>query len=81
MAAKETIAITNAVTGNKGYMGTLNGRSNSGSFFLSCNNAIIEMMYKVKAPNTEIVIISDVLPVNKATMPMSIFINNALDGV
>ena len=81
MATKEMIAIISAVMGNKGYIGTLNGRSNNGSFFLSRNCDIIDMIYKVNAPNTEMVMISAVLPVSKAMIPMTIFISKALDGV
>ena len=75
------LAMTSATTGKTGYMGTLNGRSSCGSFFLSRNNAIIDTIYNVNAPNTEIVMISDVLPVSKAIIPIPIFTSNALDGV
>ena len=34
--------MNNAATGNKGYIGTLKGRSNCGSFFLSRSKAIID---------------------------------------
>ena len=37
-----------------GYIGTLNGRSNLWFFFLSRNNAIMDTIYNVSAPNTEI---------------------------
>ena len=73
--------MTRAITGKKGYRGTLKGRCNCGSFFLSCRKVIIDKMYKVKAPNTDIVMISDVLPVSNAIMPIIMFTNRALDGV
>ena len=81
MATKETTAITSAISGNAGYMGTLKGRSNCGSFFLSRNKAIMDTIYKVSAPNTEMVIISDVLPVINAIIPITIFTNKAFTGV
>ena len=71
----------NAMTGNKGYIGTLNGLSNWGSFFLNLSNEIIDTIYRVKAPKTEIVMISDVFPVRRAIIPIAIFTNNAFDGV
>ena len=70
-----------ATTGNTGYIGTLNGRFKPGSFFLNLNNAIIDTMYNVNAPNTEIVMISEVLPVSNAIIPITIFSNNAFEGV
>jgi len=73
--------MNNAATGNKGYIGTLKGRSNCGSFFLSRNKAIIDTIYNVSAPNTEMVMISAVLPVSRAMMPITIFTSSALDGV
>ena len=73
--------MVNAVTGKAGYIGTLNGRSNCGSVFLSRSSAIIDIIYNVNAPKTEIVMISDVFPVSKAMMPIAIFANNAFDGV
>ena len=81
IATKETTAMINAVSGKTGYMGTLKGRSNCGSVFLSLSNAIIDTIYNVNAPKTEMVMISDVLPVTKAIMPIAMFITNALDGV
>lgn len=81
MAINDTTAIINAVIGKDGYIGTLNGFSSCGSFFRSCNIAIIEMIYNVNAPKTEMVIISAVFPVSNAMMPMSIFTINALEGV
>ncbi len=77
----ETVAITNAITGKKGYIGTLKGRFNCGSFFLSWMKAIMDTMYSVRAPNTAIMMISDVFPVSKVMMPMLIFTSNALEGV
>ena len=77
----EITAMTSAIIGKVGYAGTLKGLANPGSFFLSCNKAIIEIIYKVNAPNTDMVMISEVLPVSKAMMPMAIFTNNALAGV
>ena len=70
-----------ATTGKTGYMGTLNGRSNFGSFFLSRNNAIMDTIYNVSAPKTEMVMISDVLPVSRAIIPIPIFTSNAFAGV
>ena len=81
MATKDITAITRAVIGNKGYIGTLKGRSNRGSFFLNCNWDIMEIIYNVKAPNTEIVMISAVLPVSNAIIPITKFISNAFEGV
>ena len=81
MATKDTRAITKAITGKAGYIGTLKGRSNCGSFFLNRNKAIIDTIYKVNAPNTEMVIISAVFPVSKAIIPIAIFTSNAFDGV
>lgn len=81
MATNETTAITNAITGKAGYIGTLKGRSNCGSVFLSRSNAIIDTIYNVSAPKTEMVMISDVFPVSNAIMPIAIFTSNALDGV
>ena len=77
----ETNAMINATTGNTGYIGTLNGLSSNGSFFLSRNSAIIDIIYNVSAPNTEMMIISPVLPVSNAMMPIPIFTNKALEGV
>ena len=79
--ANETIAITKATIGNNGYIGTLKGRVNSGSFLRSAITLIIEMIYKVSAPKTAIVIISEVLPVNKAITPMIMLMNKAFEGV
>ena len=70
-----------ATRGNIGYTGTLNGRANRGSVFLNRNNAIIETIYKVSAPNTEIVMISDVFPVSNAIIPITILTSNAFAGV
>ena len=75
------LAMISAITGKTGYMGTLNGRSSCGSFFLNRNNAIMDTIYNVNAPNTEIVMISDVFPVSKAMIPITIFTSNALAGV
>ena len=71
----------NAMIGNKGYIGTLNGLSNCGSFFLSLSNEIIDTIYRVKAPKTEMVMISDVFPVSRAIIPMAMFTSSAFDGV
>jgi hypothetical protein len=71
----------NATNGKTGYMGTLKGLSNIGSVFLSFSRAIMETMYNVSAPNTEMVMISEVFPVASAMMPIIIFTNNALAGV
>ena len=53
----------------------------AGSFFLNCKNAIIDTIYNVNAPNTEMVMISDVFPVSNAMIPITIFTSNALEGV
>ena len=71
----------NATIGNNGYMGTLNGLSNCGSFLLNLSNEIIDTIYRVKAPKTEMVMISDVFPVSRAIIPMAMFISSAFDGV
>ena len=81
IATNEMTAIIKAIKGNAGYAGTLNGRSNPGSVFLSLSNEIIDTMYNVSAPNTEMVIISEVLPVSNAMIPTTIFNNKALEGV
>ena len=67
--------------GKAGYMGTLNGRTRFGSFFRSLSRAIIDMIYKVSAPNTDMVMISAVFPVNNAMIPMNILIKRAFAGV
>lgn len=79
--ASDRMAITKAIIGKAGYEGTLKGRGKSGSFFLSRSIAIIEMIYSVNAPNTEMVMISAVLFVNNARIPIAIFISNAFAGV
>ena len=81
MATNEKIAIPNAAPGNNGYHGTLKGRTRRGSFFLSCSSDTMDKIYNVNAPNTEMVIISDVLPVSNAIIPIAILTSNALDGV
>ena len=81
MATNEIIAITKAVTGKRGYIGTLKGRTICASFFLNCKREIIDTMYNVSAPNTEMVMISDVLPVSNAIIPITIFTSSALEGV
>mgnify|MGYP003669638591 CR=1 FL=1 len=74
-------AIINAVIGNAGNIGTLKGRFKSGSFLRNAKKEIIDTIYKTKAPKQEIVIISPVLPVNKAIIPTIIFTINAEAGV
>ena len=81
MATIETTAMTSARTGNRGYKGTLNGRSNRGSLFRSRIKATMDTMYKVSAPNTEMMIMFPVCSVSSAIMPIHIFTNNAFDGV
>ena len=71
----------NAMMGNKGYIGTLNGLSNCGSFFLNLSNEIIDTIYRVKAPKTEMVMISDVFPVSRAIIPIAMFTRSAFEGV
>ena len=77
MAVKEKMAIANATIGNTGYMGTLKGLSKLGSFFLSCSRDIMDMIYNVSAPKTEIVIMIAVLPDINAMMPITIFPSKA----
>ena len=74
-------AIINATAGKTGYMGTLNGPSKSGSFFLKAKNDIMEMMYNPSAPKHEIVNISPVWPMAKAAKPISMLTNKAFAGV
>src|SRR5437667_2101310 len=81
IATNENTAMINAINGKKGYIGTLNGLSNCGSFFLNRSNAIMDTIYNVNAPKTEMVMISDVFPVSKAIIPIAIFTSNAFDGV
>lgn len=81
IATIETSAITKAIRGKKGYIGTLNGRGISGRFFLNIKTEIIAKMYKAIAPKQAIVIMSPVFPVNNAIMPISIFSIKALAGV
>ena len=81
MEIKDIRAMTKAITGEAGYNGTLKGRFKSGSLFRNLSNEIMERMYKVSAPNTEMVMISTVLPVHKAKMPISILISKAFTGV
>ena len=83
MAANETIAMINATMGKMGNMGTLNGRSSPGSFFLSVSKAIIDTIYNVSAPNTEIVMMSAVFLLSKTRViiPIVILTNRALAGV
>ena len=80
-AIKHTLEISKATAGKMGYMGTLKGRSISGWSFLSANREIMATMYKVKAPKHAIVMISLVLPVSKAIIPIIIFTKRAFDGV
>ena len=70
-----------ATIGNTGYHGVLNGRSRSGCLRLNTISEIIEKIYKVKAPKTDMVMISAVLPVSKAIIPTIIFTSKALAGV
>ena len=76
-----TTAMNKAMRGKKGYIGTRNGRGKSGKFFLNNSTEIIAKMYKAMAPKQAMVIISPVLPVNKAIIPINIFNSNALEGV
>ena len=76
-----TDAIISAVNGNKGNIGTLKGRSIVGSFFRKAKKENMETMYKLSAPKQAIVIISPVAPVNRATIPIKVFANNAFAGV
>ncbi len=81
MAIKEIRAMTKAINGKAGYTGTLKGLLSWGSFFLKASSDAIDIMYSVNAPKTEIVIISEVLPLSSATIPIAILISNALAGV
>ena len=81
MAISAMVAITKAVSGKKGYAGTLNGRGISGSVLRSLNSEKQENIYRQMAPNTDRVIMSPVLPVNKAIMPINILNTNAQCGV
>lgn len=72
---------TRAIKGVTGYNGTLKGLFNWGAVCLSFIKDIIEKIYKVKAPNTDRIIISAVLPVHKMSTPKQALINNALAGV
>ncbi|HIO67880.1 MAG TPA: hypothetical protein EYN41_06055, partial [Flavobacteriales bacterium] len=62
MATRHILAMSKATAGNRGYMGTLKGRSISGSFLLRANREIIATIYKLKAPKQAMVMISPVLP-------------------
>ena len=81
IATRQMLEITRATAGNIGYIGTLNGLSIAGSFFLRAKSEIMAMMYNVSAPKQAIVIISPVFPVSKATMPIPILTNKAFEGV
>ena len=81
MATNEKTPMNNAAIGKNGYIGTLKGLGNSGSFLLRRSNAIIDTIYNVRAPKTEMVMISAVFPVTNATIPIAIFISKAFDGV
>ena len=81
MAMNAMTAITKAMIGVIGNKGTLNGLTRSGSFFLRTSNEIIDMIYKLRAPKHAIVIISPVLPVSKAIIPIPILTINATAGV
>ncbi len=50
-------------------------------FFSALSMEIMDKIYRVSAPNTDIVMISYVLPDNRAMMPMIILTSKALDGV
>ena len=81
MAINEKTAMVRAINGKAGYNGTLNGLTRVGSDFLSLITEIIEIIYNESAPNTDMVMISAVLPVSNAMMPMTIFTINAFAGV
>ena len=81
IAIIEPIAITNAMIGKNGYIGTRKGLASEGSFLRNINTAIIAKIYNMIAPKQAIVMISPVLPVNNAMMPMDIFNTRALAGV
>src|SRR6478736_3122026 len=75
------IAMTSAVIGKYGYIGTRNGRASSGSFFLNINTDIMANIYNIIAPKHAMVMISPVLPVYKAIIPIIMFSTKALAGV
>ena len=77
----DTVAMINATAGNNGYIGTLNGRSISGSDFLNRKNEIIEIIYSESAPKHAMVMISPVFPVMRATIPINILNMRAAAGV
>ena len=75
--------MTSATTGKKGYSGTLKGLSSPGSVRLRRNNEIMEIIYKVRAPKTEMTIISRVFLFNRSsvTIPIAEFTRSAIAGV
>ena len=77
----DTVAMSKASIGNRGYSGTLKGLCRFGSLFRSLIKAIMDKMYKLSAPNTEIVMISAVLSVNSAIIPTPKLNKSAAMGV
>ena len=77
----ETLAIINAITGKNGKKGVLKGRCNSGAVFLKTSTDIMAKIYSAMAPKQAMVIMSPVLPVSNAMMPIPVFNNNACTGV
>ena len=65
----ENMAIANASRGVSGKKGTLNGRSAFGSFLLKAKSESIDIMYRINAAKTEIVIMTLAFPVNTAMIP------------
>lgn len=72
---------TNAMMGVKGYRGTKNGLFKWGSDLRNLSKASIETIYKVRAPKTEMIMISPVLPVHKMIIPRVALKSNAFAGV
>ena len=74
-------AMTKAIAGKNGYMGTRKGRSISGCFFRRAKNDSMETIYKVSAPKQAMVIISPVFPVISAKIPIPMLTSKAFTGV
>ena len=78
---KEAPERMRAINGVHGYPGTENGLGNLGAFLRNWSNESMAIKYRVKAPITETVIISAVLFVNNAAIPIPILTSSALAGV
>ena len=76
ISAITAILITSiGVYGNKG---TLKGLWASGSFLRKARRENMEIIYNIKAPKTEMVMISSVLPVSKISIPIHILKSRAM---